>query len=109
MSNGPTGVVAVSLKQNTQTHHEVLHEESVPPTEFLEPPDSATPSVKIPTCRSVEVDGLAINVHGSVVVPIGPNGVVDVSLIAVPELGSTRASECGYLSILPAFPSAILR
>ncbi len=99
--------MAVSLKLITQTYHEVFHEESVPPTEVLESPDSAAPIIEIPTCRSVWMDGLAINVYGNVVVPICPNGVVNVSLIAVSELGSSRASECGYLSILPAFPNAI--
>ena len=104
----PKGVVVVSLEQDTQSSHEVFITVSDIPAEVFKPPDLATSIDEISIGRSVEVDELAIDVHGTVMVPIGPKGVVDVSLIKVQEQGSIKASEYGCMSVLPAFPSAVL-
>ncbi len=83
MPISPKGVVVVSLEQDTQSSHEVLIKVSDIPAEVFKPPDLATSIDEISIGRSVEVDELAIDVHGTVMVPIGLKGVIDVPLITV--------------------------
>ena len=79
----PKGVVVVFLGQDTQSSHEVFITVSDIPAEVFKPPDLVTSIDEISIGRSVEVDELAIDVHGTVMVPIGLKGVVDVPLITV--------------------------
>ena len=58
------------------------------PAEILKLPDLAASIDGIPIGHSIEVHGLAIAVHGTVMVPTGPKGIVDASLIRVQEQGS---------------------